>query len=281
MAYGESEASKGETITMIKKFVLGITAVAIFCFTPFAVLGLNFQPGNWEISTGIVGPGNGLAMREKNTVCLSENDIVPQLYKESGCKKTSVQVDGDTISWVMRCPKNANSTMDVTGRLTYFGNKFKGVITYSGLGTVDNKINISIKGRLIGDCISSDGTSIKGKYSSEQQNKVEENDTPDEVALDVLLKSNWERMKKALTAGKIEEALSCFTESSRDSYRKQFTALSEKLPMIAGEMGPINLIEIQEDVAIYDLRIIRDGKTYSHQLLFILDADEIWRIGSF
>lgn len=76
-------------------------------------------------------------------------------------------------------------------------------------------------------------------------------------------------------------AVGYFEVGSKDSFRQQFTALSSVLSQIVNEMGVITLINIKDDAAEYDLRIVRNGITYSFQLIFVRDADGIWRIRSF
>jgi hypothetical protein len=99
--------------------------------------------------------------------------------------------------------------------------------------------------------------------------------------MDTLLQRKWASMKEGLAAGDIEKATAEFSERTRDAYRRQFTALANDLPRIAEEMGAAKLVEIEGDRAVYDLRTVRNGATYSFQLLFIRDGDGIWRIRNF
>ncbi|MBI4653546.1 MAG: hypothetical protein HY752_00870 [Nitrospirae bacterium] len=99
--------------------------------------------------------------------------------------------------------------------------------------------------------------------------------------LDALLRAKWEAMKTALINGDIEGAVNYFAENSKDSFRQQFAALSQVLPQIVADMGSINMVNTGENYAEYDLRTVRNGTTYSFQLLFVRDVDGIWRIRSF
>ncbi|MEW6078558.1 MAG: hypothetical protein AB1724_12145 [Thermodesulfobacteriota bacterium] len=103
----------------------------------------------------------------------------------------------------------------------------------------------------------------------------------EEAAIDASLRTKWEGMKAALTAGDVNRAVAFFAGSSRESFDQRFTALSSFLPGIAGGMGGIRLAEFQGERAVYDMGTVINGTTYSFQVLFILDTDGIWRIGSF
>jgi hypothetical protein len=102
------------------------------------------------------------------------------------------------------------------------------------------------------------------------------------VVLERQLVDIWNRMRHELKAKKIEAALAYFTESSRDSFRSQFTALRHQLPKIAGEMGETRLVKVSDDVfAECDLRREENGTTYSYMLQFVRDYDGVWRIRTF
>jgi hypothetical protein len=98
------------------------------------------------------------------------------------------------------------------------------------------------------------------------------------VALERQLINSWNSMRQALKGRNIEAALSYFTESSRDSFRDQFTALRKDLPKIAEEMGQTRLVKADEYFAECDLRSVENGTTFSYVLQFVRDYDGIWRI---
>lgn len=100
-------------------------------------------------------------------------------------------------------------------------------------------------------------------------------------AMSGLLGAKWADMKGALARGDIEGAVANFTESSRDSFRQQFTLLTKALPQIVAEMGQATLVNIRSNRAIFDLRTIRNRKIYSFQLKFVRDGDGLWRIRGF
>lgn len=99
--------------------------------------------------------------------------------------------------------------------------------------------------------------------------------------MDTLLQAKWQGMKDSLLTGDINTAASYFSKSSRAGYQHQFTLLQSVLPQVVNDMGDIAIIDLKGNMAIYDLRTIRQGETYSFQLMFIKDTDGIWRIRNF
>lgn len=99
--------------------------------------------------------------------------------------------------------------------------------------------------------------------------------------LDTHLKGKWEGMKSALAKGDVAGTLKFFSATTRDSYEKQFKALASYLPQIAADFGNAAFVRMNQNTAVYDLRTVRDGVTYSFQLLFVRDSDGLWKIRNF
>jgi hypothetical protein len=99
--------------------------------------------------------------------------------------------------------------------------------------------------------------------------------------MDVMLKGKWDGMKAALAQGDIEAAVKDFDEYSREEYRETFLAISEILPEVLQGLSDIQFIQLNHNVAEYDIRTIRNGKEYSFYLMFVRGYDGIWRIRSF
>ncbi len=99
--------------------------------------------------------------------------------------------------------------------------------------------------------------------------------------MDVFLKGKWDGMKEASARGYIQGAMRYFALSSMTAYQQQFTALSNTVPQIVADMGTITMVTVKNNFAEYDLRTVRNGTTYSFQVLFLRDVDGIWRIKSF
>ncbi|MGV7223482.1 MAG: DUF4124 domain-containing protein [Nitrospinales bacterium] len=107
--------------------------------------------------------------------------------------------------------------------------------------------------------------------------------TPVELAdLDKLLRSKWNKMREALSRNEIEKAVSYFSDSTKDVFRKTFSALPpEKRSQLAQDLGDIQFIKERGNTVEYDLRTTEDGKKYSYFLLFEKGYDGVWRIRSF
>lgn len=103
----------------------------------------------------------------------------------------------------------------------------------------------------------------------------------DQAVLDALLQAKWSGMKTALANGEVDRASGYFNERTRSIYRTYFEQLTTILPQAVADMGNATLLRADEDVAIYDLRTVRNGNIYSFQLEFIRDGDGIWRINRF
>jgi hypothetical protein len=102
----------------------------------------------------------------------------------------------------------------------------------------------------------------------------------DRNAMDALLRAKWEEMKGMLVGGDIENYLSYFIPPVRDKYRRIFSELG------SGELNAIftSNYELQLDT-LFDREAecgalrLENGRNYSYPVMFIRDADGLWRIG--
>ena len=77
----------------------------------------------------------------------------------------------------------------------------------------------------------------------------------------------------------VDQAVAYFARKTRESYRKTFSSMGDRLPDLANEMGDVQLVRMRTGREVEsDLQSIRDGKRYSFQLIFIKDVDDKWRI---
>lgn len=100
----------------------------------------------------------------------------------------------------------------------------------------------------------------------------------DRAQFDTLLQAKWNGMKAALNSGQINSAISYFHPASRSAYQAQFNALFSILPQVVEDMGAFRLVELDGYGATYDLRTVRNNEELSFQVLFVQDAEGIWRI---
>ncbi len=101
------------------------------------------------------------------------------------------------------------------------------------------------------------------------------------AALDALLQAKWNGMKTALEGSGIETASNFFTEGSKEIFKQNFTALAQYLPQIVSGMGNFQLVKVTERVAECDMRSVKNGVTYSFQVIFIQEPNGKWGIRSF
>jgi hypothetical protein len=133
-----------------------LTALCLFVALVFVshAWGLDFQEGRYEITSSIDMPGMPGAIPSTTiTRCMSPQDPVPdQSAAESNCKVIDMKTEGNTVTWKVECQQNGQ-TMKGSGKMTYFGDRFEGLIDTVMLqpqGTMTMKT--TIKGKRIGDC---------------------------------------------------------------------------------------------------------------------------------
>ena len=107
----------------------------------------------------------------------------------------------------------------------------------------------------------------------------------DNTKLDALLKTKWDRMKEALSAGDVEGSLGYFLETSKNKYRDAFNAKISDLPQVFTNMQNIEMIYIRDGIAKY--RVNRehqiDGQsvTITYYIYFMTDGRGLWKIDQF
>ena len=144
---------------MKTKFWPGLIAILLSTLLPPAAPAMaetGFRPGLWEISvrTELVGVPANKAAPTTGTHCLKDESQIPQiLQKDRSCRVTDRKIEGDRVSWKMKCEAGEGS-MDGGGRMTYRGVRFDGVISLTmrrpDAGPL--KIRQHVSGRRLGDC---------------------------------------------------------------------------------------------------------------------------------
>lgn len=134
-----------------------VTLIGILLITSLSIAGPNMQPGQWEITTTIEMPGMPMKMPPMTTTqCLTKDNLVPKQPSRPGvnqpCEITNSGVNGDTVSWNMRCADEGKT--EGHGEITYHGDTFEGVIKMisgiSGKGRM--QMTLHMKGKRIGEC---------------------------------------------------------------------------------------------------------------------------------
>ena len=99
--------------------------------------------------------------------------------------------------------------------------------------------------------------------------------------MDNLLGNKWTSMIDALRRGDTKTALTQIATDSQASYKTMFSALSGQLSFILATAREFSLVTITDRVAKYKLLAIEGGKTYSYEVIFIMDDNGLWKIKEF
>lgn len=137
------------------KITLAVMSIFSLFVAGFAFAEPNMQDGMWEITMKTDMPGMPMEMPPmKFSQCLTKKDMVPQKKeKNEDCKLVSTKVEGNTVTWVVQC-RMKDGTMDGTGKVTYKGNGFDGVMKMV-MNTKDTgkmEMTQHMSGRRTGDC---------------------------------------------------------------------------------------------------------------------------------
>jgi hypothetical protein len=131
-----------------------ILVLVVLCFAAFAAAAEPSpqKPGKWQIKMQMEIPGMPVKMPPINfEVCLTEEDLAdPQKAvpndPKSDCKVGDYDIDGNTVSWTVDCPK---SKMKGEGEITFDDSSYTGVMNMT-MGEQQMKTNYS--GKWLGAC---------------------------------------------------------------------------------------------------------------------------------
>jgi len=144
---------------MKKVIVTSLIALVLAAFlTPGAFAAPNFSEGTWEIKAelkleGLLFPMPPMPINY--TQCITKKDMVPQKQeKNQECTKVSEKIEGNTVSWVMRCKDSKGTVTESTGKATYAGTTFDARINNVSTNTKGSKSTstMTMSGRRTGDC---------------------------------------------------------------------------------------------------------------------------------
>jgi hypothetical protein len=101
------------------------------------------------------------------------------------------------------------------------------------------------------------------------------------AGLDTLLQAKWTALRDALRGGDIDRALESIAVAARDGYRDLLTALTVPLGNIDVILRDISFVSLDENRAEYQMIRVDNGVRLSYFILFVRDADGIWRLKFF
>jgi hypothetical protein len=113
------------------------------------------KPGKWEMTTQMEMTGMPMKMPAHTfTYCLTKEEaenpekLAPeQQRKNSDCKRTELNITGNTVSWKVTCEKSGSKG---EGKITYSSDAFNGVMHM----TMPNggEMNAKYSGKYLGAC---------------------------------------------------------------------------------------------------------------------------------
>ena len=103
----------------------------------------------------------------------------------------------------------------------------------------------------------------------------------DQAAFNTSLQAKWAAMKDALRGGDIGKALNSIALNDREGYLPLLTALGPQLSNIDRILTDMSAVFFDSDRAEYQMIRIDSGIRISHFILFVKDADGIWRLKFF
>jgi hypothetical protein len=144
------------TYASTKRAVLTTVLAAVFVLPSLASAAPNLENGEWEFTMEMQSPGTPANMppfRFKN--CVTKSDPIPKQDGEaaSGCKVVDQSVQGDTVSYTMRCTQG-DMVMENKGKTTFHGNRMEGTVhqTMKQGGKVVHTSTAKMTAKRIGPC---------------------------------------------------------------------------------------------------------------------------------
>jgi hypothetical protein len=88
-------------------------------------------------------------------------------------------------------------------------------------------------------------------------------------------------MKGALARKETVKALQYLASTSMKMYQYNLELMADYLGQIVQEMANINLIELRGAFAEYEMLVTRDGVELAFPVVFVKDANGVWKISFF
>ncbi len=144
---------------MMKRLIVVACALSLLGFTAeMSSAAPNIKEGLWEITTQIEMPNipNMPAFMNRpmtHKQCITKNDAVPkqQPQKDRECKVVDQKIEGNVVTWKTIC-KGKDSTTEGTGKVTWKGNSYDGVMTTKSSGKQAMNSTMKFSGRYLGAC---------------------------------------------------------------------------------------------------------------------------------
>lgn len=103
----------------------------------------------------------------------------------------------------------------------------------------------------------------------------------DRAALEAFLQARWIGFKDALRRGPLTTAVESIAMRKRDSYQTLLSNLTIPLSQIDSVLTDISLVSLDGGWAELNMTRIDNGQPIGHLVLFVRDADGVWRLHFF
>jgi hypothetical protein len=100
-------------------------------------------------------------------------------------------------------------------------------------------------------------------------------------SLDALLQTKWSAVETALQAGNVAGAIQYFALAKRGTYANIFSSLTIPIPAFGQLLSGITFDHETGFNVEYHMTVVENNVPYSEEVIFVLDADGIWRIKFF
>jgi len=136
----------------LRKLSLAAAALTLMALPTFAATPQ--KPGNWQITMEMEGANLPMKMPPMTfTHCVTKEDTenperaVPKGNQNANCKVSDFKVDGNKVSWSVKC--EGKQPVTGTGEITFNGDSYTG---WSKMQMRDQEITTKMTGKRLGDC---------------------------------------------------------------------------------------------------------------------------------
>jgi len=133
---------------------LSLAAAALTILTLPAFGATPQKPGNWQITMEMEGANMPMKMPPMTfTHCVTKEDTenperaVPKGRENSNCKVSDFKVDGNKVSWSVKC--EGKEPVTGHGEITFDGDSYSG---WSKMHVHDQEMTMKWTGKRLGDC---------------------------------------------------------------------------------------------------------------------------------
>ncbi|MCP3874394.1 MAG: DUF3617 family protein [Desulfobacteraceae bacterium] len=132
---------------------VSLSFVAAWCLLFFSTtcFGLDFNPGQYEVTSVVEMPGMPAGAIPPQTIveCMTDEDPIPKKNMETQeCEISNIKQTSTTVTWDMECTQEGQK-MTSQGKMIYSGDTFDGTIVVNVSGMA---MTTKISGKRLGKC---------------------------------------------------------------------------------------------------------------------------------